>query len=279
MATYAIGDIQGCFDMLQQLLAQVEFDPNQDELWVAGDMVNRGPQSLQTLRYLKGLGAQATLVLGNHDLHLLAIAEGIKRPHRSDSIMDVLRAPDRDELLYWLRQQPLLYYNEARNYLLVHAGLAPQWSIAQALALAQEVEQVLRGDDYHEFLVQMYGDLPDCWDDNLSGWPRMRLITNYLTRMRLCSPEGLLDLKHHEGIENAPQGMSPWFAHPQRKTRSINILFGHWAALEGESNEDHVYALDTGCVWGRRLTTMRLEDHAVFSCDCQSLRRTPGGEG
>ncbi len=271
MAIYAIGDIQGCYEPLTCLLDKARFNPNSDQLWVAGDLVNRGPDSLQTLRFLKGLEKQATIVLGNHDLHLLAIANGIKRPHPNDSINDILSAPDREEILEWLRQQPLLHYDAKRNYILVHAGLPPQWNIQKALALANEVQTVLQGPEYQEFLYQMYGDQPDCWDDNISGWPRMRLITNYLTRMRMCDAKGTLELSHHQGIENPPQGFSPWFVHRHRKTRDHQILFGHWAALEGESNVDHVFALDTGCVWGRKLTMMRLDDHQIFSCDCASM--------
>lgn len=271
MAIYAIGDIQGCFEPLTCLLDKAQFDPRSDQLWVAGDLVNRGPASLQTLRFLKELGPQATIVLGNHDLHLLAIANGIKRPHPNDSVNDILNAPDRDELLDWLRKQRLLYHDLEHNYLLVHAGLPPQWDLEKAMALAAEVEQVLHGSNYREFLVHMYGDQPNCWDDTIEGWPRLRLITNYLTRMRLCASDGSLELTHHQGIDNAPEGFSPWFVHPHRKTRNQRILFGHWAALEGESNVDHVFALDTGCVWGRKLTMMRLEDHRIFSCDCDSM--------
>lgn len=274
MATYAIGDIQGCFAPLICLLDQAGFDQQKDMLWVAGDMVNRGPKSLETLRFLKDLGDRAKVVLGNHDLHLLAIAEGIKRPHSNDSIMDILRAPDREELLNWLRHQSLLYYNPELDYVLVHAGLAPQWSIEQALALAAEVESVLWSPDYREFLYHMYGDEPNRWDDSIQGWPRLRLITNYFTRMRLCNEAGELELTHHQGIEGAPAGFSPWFSHKNRNTRHLKILFGHWAALEGESNEDHVFALDTGCVWGRKLTMMRLEDHRVFSCNCEQMVAT-----
>lgn len=271
MSTYAIGDIQGCYEPLICLLEQAGFDRQQDTLWVAGDMVNRGPNSLETLRFLMGLGDRTKVVLGNHDLHMLAIAEGIKRPHSNDSINDILQAPDREELLTWVRRQPLLYYQPQGEYVLVHAGLAPQWDIRQALALAQEVQDVLGGPDYKEFLYQMYGNQPNRWDDALTGWPRLRLITNYLTRMRLCAEDGELELNHHQGVANAPAGYLPWFAHRHRKTRHLKILFGHWAALEGESNEDHVFALDTGCVWGRRLTMMRLEDHRIFSCECEQV--------
>ena len=269
MATYAIGDIQGCFTQFRCVLDDAEFDPAQDTLWVAGDLVNRGPDSLSTLRYIKSLGNSAKVVLGNHDLHMLAVAYGIKGAHPSDTLDEVMNAPDAEELFTWLRQQPLLYYCAERNYALVHAGLAPQWSIDQALALNQEVETVLQGPDFKDFLFHMYGDEPDQWSDNLSGWERLRVITNHFTRMRLCDANDHLDLRHKHGLEDVRSGFKPWFAHTHRKTRHINILFGHWAALEGESNEDHVFALDTACVWGGRLTMMRLEDHRLFSCNCK----------
>ena len=272
MATYAIGDIQGCFKALTCLLEEAAFDPAEDCLWVAGDLVNRGPDSLATLRFIKALGDSARVVLGNHDLHLLAVAYGIKRASRSDTFDEIINADDADELLSWLRQQPLLHYCPDRNYALVHAGLAPQWSIAQTVSLSQEVEAALKGPDFKQFLLHMYGDEPDQWHDNLTGWPRLRVITNHLTRMRLCDAEDHLDLRHKHGLEDVRSGFKPWFAHRHRQSRDINILFGHWAALEGESNEDRVFALDTGCVWGGRLTMMRLEDHRLFSCSCEAVK-------
>lgn len=272
MATYAIGDIQGCFTAFSCLLKEAAFDPTRDTVWIAGDLVNRGPDSLSTLRFIKNLGDSAKVVLGNHDLHLLAVAYGIKSASPSDTLDEILNADDADELLTWLRHQSLLYYCPERNYALVHAGLAPQWSIEQALSLSQEVETVLQGPDFKGYLTNMYGDKPDHWQDNLTGWPRLRVITNYLTRMRLCDANDHLDLQHKSGLQNLRDGFKPWFAHSHRKTRHINILFGHWAALEGESNEDRVFALDTGCVWGRRLTMMRLEDHRLFSCSCETVK-------
>ena len=272
MATYAIGDIQGCFQAFMCVLEQAEFNPAEDHLWVAGDLVNRGPDSLSTLRYIKSLGDHAKVVLGNHDLHLLAVAYGIKKPHRSDTFDEIMQADDASELFDWLRQQPLLFHCPERNYLMVHAGLAPQWSIEQALALSQEVEQTLQGANFKDFLRHMYGNEPDCWHDDLTGWERLRVITNHFTRMRLCDAEGHLDLKHKHGLQDVRIGFKPWFAHTHRQTRDTQILFGHWAALEGESNEDHVFALDTGCVWGGRLTMMRLEDHRLFSCSCEATK-------
>ena len=268
MATYVIGDIQGCFDALTCLLEQAAFDPERDYLWVAGDMVNRGPDSLATLRYLKQLGDHAVVVLGNHDLHLLAIACGAKRAGKKDTLEAVLAAPDRDELLTWLRFQPLLHVSKQHQAVLVHAGLPPTWTLSQAQLLAAEVEAVLRGPKYQDFLHHMYGDQPDRWRDKLTGWPRLRLITNYLTRMRLCAADGTLNLTHNSGLDSLPDGFQPWFAHPHRQTADNTILFGHWAALEGESNANHVIALDTGCVWGGRLTMLRLDDHRFFSCAC-----------
>lgn len=272
MATYAIGDIQGCFKAFSCVLEQAAFDPAEDMLWVAGDLVNRGPDSLATLRYIKNLGDRARVVLGNHDLHMLAVAYGVKSAHPSDTLDEVINASDAEQLFDWLRQQPLLYHCPERNYAMMHAGLAPQWTLPQAQSLSQEVEQVLKGADFKSFLHHMYGDEPDCWSDDLHGWPRLRVITNYFTRMRLCDADGHLDLQHKLGPEGARNGFKPWFAHQHRQTRDVQILFGHWAALEGESDEDHVYALDTGCVWGGRLTMMRLEDHRLFSCSCEAAK-------
>ena len=272
MATYAIGDIQGCFKAFSCLLKETSFDPAQDTLWVAGDLVNRGPDSLSTLRFIKNLGDSAKVVLGNHDLHLLAVAYGIKPAGSSDTFDEIINADDAEELLTWLRQQPLLYYCAERNYALVHAGLAPQWTIEQAVALNLEVESALQGDNFKDFLTHMYGDEPDHWQDDLQGWERLRVITNHFTRMRLCDGNDHLDLQHKHGLSDVRNGFKPWFSHPHRKTRDINILFGHWAALEGESNVDRVFALDTACVWGGRLTMMRLEDHRLFSCSCKTVK-------
>ena len=271
MATYAIGDIQGCFDSFMCLLNEAGFNNKDDTLWVAGDMVNRGPKSLETLRFIKALGDKAKVVLGNHDLHLLAIAEGIKKPSRKDTITDILHAHDKNEILAWLSQQPLLHYDEKLEYLLVHAGLPPQWEMQEALGYAQEIHEVLISPQKNQFLKHMYGDLPSRWDNNLADWKRLRVITNYLTRMRLCHSDGTLDLSHNQGLKNLPTGFKPWFAHANRKTHNLKILFGHWAALEGESDANNVFALDTGCVWGGRLTMMRLEDHKIFSCQCEAM--------
>lgn len=268
MATYAIGDVQGCFDQLQRLLETLQFDPQRDRLWFAGDLVNRGPDSLAVLRFVRGLGETAVSVLGNHDLHLLAVAEGVRKPNRKDTLNAILEAPDREELLSWLRQRPLAYHEAAFPHLMVHAGIPPQWDVDDTLRLAHEVELILGGPDFAQFLHRMYGNFPSTWDEALSGFDRLRLITNYLTRMRFCSADGRLDLDNKEGPANANPGFAPWFRHAGRRSASIPILFGHWAALEGTSGISSVHALDTGCVWGGRLRALRLEDEQLFHCDC-----------
>jgi bis(5'-nucleosyl)-tetraphosphatase (symmetrical) len=263
MSIYAVGDIQGCYDPLQRLLEQVGFDPAQDQLWSTGDIVNRGPESLRTLRFFHDLGRAATVVLGNHDLHLLAVAHGDARMKRKDTLQEILDAPDVENLLAWLRNCPLLHVSH--GFALVHAGIPPQWTINEALTRAAEVETVLQGDDYRDFLRVMYGNQPDLWDNALKGLDRLRLITNYFTRMRFCTVEGRLELENKLGPETAKPGTQPWFTVPGRKNAGDEILFGHWAYLKGESNTPRVYALDTGCIWGGVLTMMRLEDRKVFT--------------
>lgn len=265
MATYAIGDIQGCYDEMRRLLDTIGFDPAQDRLWLVGDLVNRGPQSLEVLRYLRGLGDRAITVLGNHDLHLLVVAAGVRKPHRGDTLDALLAAPDRDELLDWLRRQRLMHVDA--GYAMVHAGLLPQWNIAQALALAREVETALQGPDYGEFLNCMYGNAPAQWHDDLSGYDRLRVIVNAMTRLRLCTPDGAMEFTHKTGLAGAPAGYLPWFDVPGRAGSDTPVLFGHWAAL-GLILRPEVLGLDSGCVWGRRLTAVRLEDRRVFQCGC-----------
>jgi bis(5'-nucleosyl)-tetraphosphatase (symmetrical) len=267
MATYAIGDIQGCYVEFQQLLEQIRFDPAQDRLWLVGDLVNRGPDSLQVLRFVKSLGDKAITVLGNHDLHLLAVAEGTAELHRSDTLDEVLGAPDRDELLAWLRQQRLMHTEG--SYLLVHAGLLPQWSIKQAASLAREVESALRGDDYATFLARMYGNSPHNWDNDLDGYKRLRVITNVLTRMRICTLQGELEFKFKGEVERIPAGYVPWFEVPERKSRKATVIFGHWSAL-GLKVTPNVIALDTGCLWGGPMTAIRLEDRQLFQVSCSN---------
>ena len=258
MAVYAIGDVQGCYDSLQRLLAKLEFDPKQDCLWLVGDLVNRGPQSLAVLRFIRSLGTRAIAVLGNHDLTLLAVAEGYSQPRSKDTFQDVLRAPDCDELLNWLRRRPLIHYDAKLNFLVVHAGLAPQWDLQQALACAREVEKVLRGPDYRDFLAAMFGDEPRLWHDDLTGIERLRCIINYLTRMRFCTDEGALSFAHKGPPGSQPATLKPWFETPGRGTTGISIVFGHWAAL-GFYRRPGIYALDSGCVWGNTLTALRLD--------------------
>lgn len=266
MTRYAVGDVQGCFTPLQRLLERVKFDPARDHLWATGDLVNRGPQSLECLRFFYGLGDSARVVLGNHDLHLLAIANGVRGLKRGDTVQPILDAPDRDELLAWLCRQPLLYRDDA--YTMIHAGLAPQWSLNQAQQLSDELARVLQSDLLPDFLHGMYGDTPTNWSDNLEGIERWRTITNYFTRLRFCTADGELDLKSKEGPGTAPPGFMPWFDVPGRKSAGATLLVGHWATLMGKTGRDDVIALDTGCVWGNRLTLLNMDTQALVSCEC-----------
>ena len=253
---YLIGDVQGCCDALDRLLAKIGFSPSRDRICVLGDLVNRGPKSLETLRRLRGFGAAATCLLGNHDLNLLAVAQGVRQPHRGDTIVEILDAPDRAEWLSWLRQRRMAALES--GWLAVHAGVVPQWDAAQTLALAAEVEALLQGDGLHEFLPQMYGDQPARWSDELVGAPRWRFIINALTRIRFVAADGTIDLQIKEGPDSAPAGFTPWFDAPQRRTLGTPIAFGHWASLGLVSRPDLI-ALDTGCVWGRQLSAMRVD--------------------
>lgn len=257
MPTYAIGDIQGCEVELQRLLEHLRFDPAADRLWFAGDLVNRGPGSLGVLRLVRSLDACAVVVLGNHDLHLLAVAAGNAKHGKKSTLDAVLQAPDRDELLEWLRQRPLLHHDAARGYTLIHAGLPPQWTLAQAQTCARELEEVLRGPDYRDFLTLMYGNEPDRWDPTLSGIARLRFITNCLTRLRYCTPDGALALKEKRPLASCPPGLVPWFQCPERQSREARIIFGHWSAL-GYWDRDNVFGIDSGCLWGGHLTALRV---------------------
>jgi len=267
MAIYAVGDIQGCYVELQQLLEQVRFDPAQDRLWLVGDLVNRGPGSLAVLRLVKSLGDSAVTVLGNHDLHLLAVAKGVAELHRSDTLDELLNAPDRDELLHWLRNQRLLHAQD--GYVLVHAGLLPQWSVAQAESLAREVETALRGDDYATFLARMYGNNPHGWDDGLTGYKRLRVIVNAFTRMRICTKEGEMEFKFKGEVKNIPAGYLPWFDVPGRASTDATVIFGHWSAL-GLLHRKDAIALDTGCLWGGPMSAIRLDDRKLFQAACNN---------
>jgi len=268
MATYAIGDVQGCYDQLMRLLERCDFDERRDRLWFVGDLVNRGPQSLATVRFVKGLGSRAVTVLGNHDLSLLVVAAGAHKGHASDTFGDILAAPDRDELIAWLRGQKLMYAGD--GYAMVHAGLLPQWSIDAALALAREAEDALRGPGYDVFIRNLYGNRPARWSDDLAGLDRLRIIINAMTRMRLVSADGTMEFGHKLGLANAPAGYVPWFDAPDRASRQTPVLFGHWAAL-GLIVRDDVVCLDSGCVWGRKLSALRLADRRLFQCDCTEL--------
>ena len=274
MATYAVGDIQGCFDELMQLLDMIQFNED-DTLWVAGDLVNRGPKSLETLRFLKSLGERAVIVLGNHDLHLLAVYYGAVKRKRSDTLDDILSAPDADNLMDWLRRQRLAVYDGDLGYFMSHAGMPPNWTLKQTLKRAAEVEEMISSHLAKSYFDNMYGNLPDCWDKHLMSWDRLRVITNYLTRMRFCDKNGRLDFKAKAGLETQPEGFLPWFKQPSKEPE-LQVLFGHWAALEGKTDTPNVYALDTGCVWGNALTAMRLEDKQLFSCHCAGKPQPDG---
>jgi bis(5'-nucleosyl)-tetraphosphatase (symmetrical) len=270
MATYAIGDVQGCFDELTQLLRQISFS-KQDRLWFVGDLVNRGPKSLEVLRFVRDLGGRAVTVLGNHDLHLVAQHEGIERPHKGDTFRDVLDAPDARELVAWLRTRPMMH--AAGPYAMVHAGLLPQWSIENAVALGGEVAAALAAPDYREFLANMYGGKPEQWHDSLAGWDRLRVIVNAMTRMRFCDRKGRMDL---EGKGTEPRkGYLRWYQTRPKEKRSL--VFGHWSQL-GLVVEPNVIGLDSGCVWGGTLSALRLEDRTIYQAACPGYQ-SPGGEG
>jgi bis(5'-nucleosyl)-tetraphosphatase (symmetrical) len=271
MATYAIGDVQGCFDELRQLLEKTGFEENKDRLWFVGDLVNRGPKSLEVLRYVRALGDRAVTVLGNHDLHLVSQYEGAERPRKDDTLDDVLEARDASELVAWLRARPMMHVEA--GYAMVHAGLLPQWTIEKASRLAREVEAALGAPDYRDFLANMYGSTPSEWSDSLTGWDRLRVIVNAMTRMRFCTRDGRMDFKAKG--KKAPPGYVPWFeARP--KSEAATILFGHWSAL-GLKLTERFAALDSGCVWGGSLTALRLEDRALYQIPCRGYQAA-GGE-
>jgi bis(5'-nucleosyl)-tetraphosphatase (symmetrical) len=272
MATYAIGDVQGCFDELRALLAALEFDRANDRLWFVGDLVNRGPGSLATLRFVRDLGDRAVIVLGNHDLHLLALALGHVESRRDDTLEEVLAAPDRGELLDWLRWRPMIHV--AGNTTLVHAGLLPQWDIAAAQSLALEVEAELRGPRHSKFLEALYGSRPDRWTDDLRGTDRLRVIVNAMTRLRFCTPEGVMEFETKGETARAPEGYLPWFDVPNRKSAASTIICGHWSAL-GLRLAPNLLALDSGCVWGGRLSAIRLEDRRLYQVSCGAHANAP----
>ena len=269
MATYAIGDIQGCYDQLRALLDDLNFDPARDKVWFAGDLVNRGPQSLEVLRFVKGLGDRAVTVLGNHDLHLVMLAEGYGRRNAEDTLEPVLNAPDRDELVIWLRQQPLFHVDS--EFAMVHAGLLPQWTVAEAAALSAEVHLALTAKNHREFLAHMWGSTPAGWRADLIGWDRLRVIVNAMTRMRFCSPAGIMEFHSKGPPDKAPKDFLPWFEVPGRVSVSHTLICGHWSAL-GLKLGANLLALDTGCLWGGSLTAVRLDDRQVFQRPCRDSR-------
>lgn len=268
MTTYAIGDIQGCYHAFQALLQRIQFDAKSDQLWLVGDLVNRGSGSLEVLRWCYAHQDSLRVVLGNHDLHALVVAEGIVAPHKGDTLDALLTADDSDVLLNWLRHQRIVY--QEGDFLMVHAGLLPQWTAEQALRYAAEVECALQSDDYLYFLRHMYGNLPDQWSDELTGIDRLRVITNATTRLRICSVQGLMEFKFKGELKDIPAGFMPWFEVPGRATQDTPVIFGHWSAL-GLQQRDNIYALDTGCLWGGKLTAMNVHTKAIVQVDSHPL--------
>ncbi len=279
MPVWAIGDLQGCLDPLDRLLERIRFDPATDRLWFCGDLVNRGPRSLETLRRIRDLGDRAICVLGNHDLHLLAVAAGKqKRLRRKDTLDSILAAPDRDDLIEWLRHRPLMHHDPDTGYTMVHAGLPPAWDLEDSLAAAGELEDCLRSSRLAHFVDEMYGNLPDHWSPELEGVERLRFITNCLTRLRFCRLDGRLDLGFKGTPERAPSDVLPWFRIPQRRSAGLRIVFGHWSTL-GSIPDPGIFPLDTGCVWGGRLTAMRLDgDPVKVHAEC-GPGLSPGRDG
>lgn len=278
MATYAIGDLQGCYDPLRRLLDYIRFDPAADRVWFVGDLVNRGPASLEVLRFVKSLGASATVVLGNHDLHLVMQAEGFGRANQEDTLEAVLAAPDRDELMAWLRGLPLFHVDG--EWAMVHAGLLPAWSVAKAQALSDEASAALTADSYREFLAHMWGSEPAAWSDDLAGWDRLRVVVNAMTRMRYVTADGAMEFRAAGAKappDRGPVGCLPWFAAPGRASADHSIVCGHWSAL-GFREEANLLALDTGCLWGGSLTAVRLEDRRVVCLPCPQQAKPSGWE-
>lgn len=271
---YLLGDLQGCCKPLERLLQTIDFSPSRDQLYVLGDLVNRGPDSLGVLQRLRSLEGAATCLLGNHDLHLLAVAHGVRKTHRSDTLEPILRSEDRQSWLTWLCQQHLAIH--ANGWLMVHAGVLPQWDVAQTMKLAGEVEALLRSPDAGEFFTQMYGNEPARWDDSLQGVDRWRCVVNSLTRLRFCADDGTMEFATKEGAGGAPKGYMPWFDVPGRRTQGTPVAFGHWSTL-GLINRDDLLALDTGCIWGGHLTAVRIDGatREVIQIPCPQAQK-PG---
>lgn len=273
MSTYVVGDIQGCYEPLCRLLEVIKFDSARDTLVSVGDLINRGPNNLGVLRLLRSLGSQFRAVLGNHDLNFLAVEAGFRQLKGKDTTQDLLDSPERHELVAWLGRLPLALLHD--DHLIVHAGVGLDWTVEQTLRYAAEVSAVLQSSERNDFFAQMYGDKPNRFKESLVGFERLRVITNVLTRQRFCAADGRMDLDNKLGPEFAPPGMLPWFQHRNRANLSTPIVFGHWAALNGQANDPqgvfNVFPIDTGCVWGKSLTCLRLDDHRTFSCNCPSV--------
>jgi len=268
VATYAIGDIQGCYHAFQALLTRLKFDPDKDQLWLVGDLINRGSGTLEVLRWCYAHRDSLRIVLGNHDLHAIVVAAGIVAAHRGDTLQSLLAADDKDVLLSWLRHQPLVYHEA--DYLMVHAGLLPQWTVEQTMAYAAEVEAALQGENYLHFLTHMYGNLPNCWTPDLTGVDRLRVITNAATRLRICTADGEMEFKFKGELQDIPHGYMPWFDVPARATQDTQVIFGHWSAL-GLQQRKNLFALDTGCLWGGKLTAMNLATKEIVQVDAHPL--------
>ena len=265
MATYAIGDIQGCYHAFTALLARLKFNPKHDKIWLVGDLVNRGSGSLEVLRWCYQHQSSIKTVLGNHDLHALAVAHGFKKANKNDTLQAIFDALESDILLTWLRHQPLMFSGESyadKSYVVVHAGLLPQWTIAESLSYANEVEMALQADNYRDFLANMYGNFPNQWQTDLTGFDRLRVITNAMTRMRICSEQGEMEFTFKGELQDIPNGYVAWFNAPYRQSISAKIICGHWSAL-GLQQKNNVIALDTGCLWGGQLTALCLETQAI----------------
>jgi len=269
MSTYAIGDLQGCYSELQDLLDKINFDETNDQLWFVGDLVNRGPNSLECLRFVKSLGTKAKTVLGNHDLHLLAVANKVRKPHRNDTFDEILNAEDSETLFNWIKQQPLLVNESDLNFTMIHAGLPPQWTLEQAKELAQETESLIQSNHFYDFIHNMYGNKPDIWHEKLEGDDRHRFIINAFTRIRYLDKNNKLDMKEKSAPGEQVKSLLPWYQIKNRRTQTDKIIFGHWSTVhlgyENNFKRHNVYPLDTGCLWGGELTAMRLEDEKMFS--------------